>query len=596
MAEKDSTQSEPAKFDIENGFEVYKRLLKYALPYWRIFAFGVLGMVLFALSEPALAWLFQPLIDGAFIERDPEETRLIPLFIIGIYTYRGITGFISTYCTRWVGRVVVEDIRNEMFRHLLKMPSSYYDNTSSGILIAKLIYNVEQVAQASTNAITVLIRDSVTLIALVAYMIYINIMLTVIFLGVGPLLFLAVRYVSKRFRHLSKRVQGSVGEVTHAAEEAIEAQRVVKAFGGIEYESNLFAHVNKKNRRNQLKMIATDAIASPVIQLITASALAFVVFLASDKSIIENISAGVFISFIGAMAMLLSPIKRLTNVNAYLQKGIAASQDIFALLDEKPEKDTGTKTMSRAEGKVEFQSVCLTYNEEKGQVLSDVNLTVEKGQTVAFVGRSGSGKTSLVNLLPRFYELSSGSISIDGVTIHDLRLFDLREQISIVGQEVMLFNETIAHNIAYGSQSTKTIEQIEAAAKSAYAYDFIKEMPNGFETMVGENGVLLSGGQRQRLAIARAILKDAPILVLDEATSALDTESERYIQRALVSYMEKRTTLVIAHRLSTIESADCIVVMDKGKIVETGNHTELLARDGAYARLHQMQFKNDDDG
>ena len=584
------------QFDVNDGFAVYKRLLGYALPYWKVFSLGIVGMVCFAATEPALAWLFQPLVDGAFINKDPSEIRMIPLYIIGIYFIRGVFGFISTYCTRWVGRMVVENIRNEIFQHLLRMPAPYYDNNSSGVLIAKLIYNVEQIAQAATNAVTVLVRDTVTLLALILYMVFINLFLTVIFLGVGPILFVLVRFVSKRFRSLSKRIQGSVGQVTHVAQEAIDAQRVVKAFGGETFEAETFAKVNRANRHNQLKMVATDAISSPTIQLITASALAFVVFLATNESVRDDISAGVFISFIGAMAMLLSPIKRLTNVNAYLQKGIAASQDIFQLLDSKPEADSGTKTVDRADGALCFESVCLTYLADKGEVLSKVTLDIPAGKTYAFVGRSGSGKTSLVNLIPRFYEVTEGDICLDGLPIKQLTLKNLREQISIVGQEVTLFNTSIANNIAYGAQAGKSRAQIRDAAKAAYALDFIEEFPEGLDTMIGEKGVLLSGGQRQRLAIARAILKDAPILILDEATSALDTESERYIQQALMSHMAKRTTLVIAHRLSTIENADCIVVMDKGGVIEMGQHDTLLALDGAYAKLHKLQFKSVDDG
>ncbi len=576
--------------DSQTGAAVYRRLLTYALPYWTVFLPAILGMVLYAATEPGMAALIKPMVDGSLIEQDPKMIRTVPLLFVGLFIVRGVASFMSTYFTRWVGRKVIADLRAEMFFHLLRLPSQYYDSTSSGLLLSQLIYNVEQVAQATANAITILIRDTITIIGLLLWMLYLNVLLAMIFVVIGPLIAGAVRYVSKRFRRISRNIQHSMGQVTHAAEETIEAHRVVKAFGGREYEAAHFSEINEKNRRLHMKMILTDAASVPLIQLISASALAGIIYLASVESVSERISPGAFVSFITAMGMLLSPIKRLTRVNALLQRGIAAGQSIFSLLDVEAEKDQGTLRLQRAEGKIELRNVSLTYNEDKGAVLQEINLSIEPGQTVAFVGRSGSGKSSLVNLLPRFYEPTEGAVLIDGHDARELSLDNLRGQIAIVSQEVMLFNDTIARNIAYGAMRHHSRDEIVQVARAAHAMEFIEPLPDGLDTFVGENGVLLSGGQRQRIAIARAMLKNAPLLILDEATSALDTESERLIQAALERLMKQRTTLVIAHRLSTIENADVIVVLDAGRIVESGSHGELLVLGGHYANLHQMQF------
>lgn len=581
-------------FDLEKGTLVYRRLLGYALPYWRMFVIAVIGMVIYAAMEPTFAALMKVMLDESFVERDPKVIRMIPVWLILIFIVRGITSFMSTYCTRWVGRRVVADLRTSMFSHMMRLPTTFFDNSSSGILLSKLIYDVEQVAQATTHAVTILIRDTVSIIALLGYMFYVNAMLSGIFLFVGPAIALLVRYISSRFRRISRSIQRSMGSVTHVAEEAIEGQRVVKSFGGAELEMANFKSVNEKNRHLNMKMIATDAASVPIIQLMSASALAGIVYLASLESMRETVSVGTFMSFIIAMGMLLSPIKRLTSVNAYLQKGIAAGQIIFELLDRPRETDDGQCSLDRAKGKIEFKQVEHTYSADKGPVLKNINLTIMPGQTVALIGQSGSGKTTLVNLLSRLYEVTEGSILVDDTDIRDYRLLDLRKQISVVSQDIILFNDTIARNIAYGQMRNASTASIEAAAIAANAMTFIEKLPMGLNTLIGENGVLLSGGQRQRLAIARAILKDAPLLILDEATAALDTESERCIQANLDNLMQACTSLVIAHRLSTIENADIIVVMHNGEIVEMGKHKDLLALNGSYSNLYKMQFRNDD--
>jgi subfamily B ATP-binding cassette protein MsbA len=577
--------------DVQRGLLIYRRLLQYALPHWRMFAAGTLGLMVYAATDPVLAAMMKPLVDGSLIARDPQMIGLVPLLLVGVFVVRGFAAFVSTYGVRWVGRKVIARLRSEIFRQLLGLPARYYDHTSSGALLAKLTFNVEQVAQASTSAVTVLIRDTISVTLLLGYMFYVDVGLSLIFLVVGPVIAFSVRYVTQRLRRHSRRIQESVGRLSHVAEEVIEGHRVVKAFGGRETEERKFERLNEENRHLYMKLIATDAASVPLIQLLSASALAGIVYLASLASMREQISPGTFISFIGAMAMLLSPIKRLTSVNAALQKGIAASESIFALLDTEPEHNGGNRLLGRARGEIEFQRVYHAYDDEKGDVLRDINLRIEPGQTVALVGRSGSGKTSLVSLLPRFYDATEGAILMDGTEIHDLELDNLRKQIAIVGQDVQLFNDTIAANIAYGRLSRASRDEIIRAAEIAHASEFIQELPEGLETLVGEDGVLLSGGQRQRLAIARAILKDAPVLILDEATASLDSESERHIQRALQSLMRRRTTVVIAHRLSTIETADRIVVLKGGRIVEQGPHAELLARSGEYAQLHRLQFR-----
>jgi len=573
--------------------ELYKRLLSYVKPYWKEFVAAILAMMVFAATETGMAALMKPLMDGSFVERDPETIKLIPLLLIGLFLIRGMANFFTTYGLGWIARNVIKSLRTEMFGRLLVLPASFYDKSTSGQLMSKLLYDVEQVANATTDAVLTLIRDSLTIVGLLAWMIYLNGMLSLIILLTVPLIAVLVFQISSRFRRISKNIQDSMGDVSHITSEMIEGHREVKTFGSQDYESTRFEQANQKNRRQSMKMVATDAISQPIIQLITVLGLAGVIYVATLPSMLEQISVGSFISFITAMFMILTPLKRLTKINSKLQSGIAASHSIFTLIDEQAEIDTGTKMISKPRGDIDFSHVNFSYDVNKNTVLNDISFHAKPGQTIAFVGHSGSGKTTLVSLLSRFYPLSHGEIKVDNININELLLSELRQQISLVNQQVVLFNDTIANNIAYGQKQNISNEKIIAAAKAAHAWEFIERLPDGLATHVGQNGVLLSGGQRQRLAIARALLRDAPILILDEATASLDSEAERHIQSALENLMSNRTTLVIAHRLSTIENADQIIVMHDGDIVETGTHQELLKKGDHYAELHRLQFQDE---
>ncbi|EXJ13330.1 lipid A export permease/ATP-binding protein MsbA [Imhoffiella purpurea] len=592
---REKIQAPDTTLSAADAKQIYRRLLTHVHPYWRMFVFSLSGMLIFAATEPLFAAMMKPLIDGSFVERDLDKVRTMPLLLVALFVVRGIAGFVNTYCLSWVGRRVVADLRQQMFEHLLRAPSRYFDNSGSGHILAKLTYNVENVANAATSAVTTLVRDGFTVIGLMAFMLYLNAALSLIFLVIGPVMAAAVKYATKRFRRHSRRIQDRVGDITHVAQEVIDGNRVVKAFGGQSRAASRFNAINEKTRSLQMKMIATEAASVPLVQLISAIAIGVVVYLSTMQGLKENISVGTFMSFVVAMGLLLPPVKRLTSVNAQLQRGIVAAESLFELLDSEEEDDSGTRVLGRAVGRVEYRNVGHCYADDKAPAVIDLNLVIEPGEKVALVGHSGSGKSTIASLLPRFYDATSGEILLDDIPIRDLTLASLRAQVSLVSQDVVLFNDTVANNIAYGLAAPPSLDELERVAASAHALDFIRELPQGFDTLVGDRGVLLSGGQRQRLAIARAMLKDAPILILDEATSALDTEAERHIQAALQELMERRTTLVIAHRLSTIENADRILVLQGGRIVEQGRHSELVDLGGYYARLHRMQFHEMDE-
>ncbi len=578
-----------------DGMQAYRRLLTYVVPHWKMFLLAIVGMVGFSITEVGFPALMKPLVDDSLIARDPDAITMVPIWLISLFTIRIFVNFIATYCMSYVGRAVIKQLRKEMFDHLLNLPTAVYDKTSSGSMLSRMSYDAEQVGRASTNAITVVIQEGLTAIGLIALMLYYSWELTLIFIVIGPFVAWVISFVSKKFRKVSRRIQDSMGGITHVTEEVIEGHRVVKTFGGQEVEARSFEKENEYNRKQKIKMDVLRVLSMGVVQLLVASGTALVIFYATSESMKEAITPGIFVSILTTLIVLQRPIKRLTSVNEYLQTGIAAAQSIFAFLDLEKEADTGTTKLTDIEGNVSFSKVEFSYGRDTDNVLNDISFTAEAGKTIAFVGRSGSGKTTLVNLLPRFYEANSGSITIDEHNIKDIELTNLRQHISLVSQHVTLFNDTVANNIAYGSLNGASREEIQHAAKMAHVSEFVEKLPDGYETMVGENGVLLSGGQRQRLAIARALLKNAPILILDEATSALDTESERHIQAALETLMKDRTTLVIAHRLSTIENADTIMVMHEGKIIEQGTHSELIDLDGRYALLHRMQFSERDD-
>ena len=575
--------------------DAYRRLLQYAIPYWKGFAVAVVGMIIVAASSTGFAALMKPMLNGSFVDKDPEMIRLIPIAIVGIFIVRGLAGFLANYGMDWIGRWVIHDLRRDIFTHYLSLPARYFDHHPVGRLTSRLIFDVEQVATATTKVILVVVRDSFTVIGLLGWMLYLNWQLSSFFLIVVPAITLVIVGLGKRFRRISRRIQASMGNVTQISQQTIEGSKVVKIYGGVEYEKRQFYNANRFNRSQYMKMAVTNAVSVQVSQLFGGIAVAAMLFYATSDTMIKEVDVGTFMSFTMASMMLLAPLKALTQVVSSLNQGIAAAQSIFGVLDEKQEQDTGERTLEKARGELNFSHVRFSYDDVNGDastdVLKDINIRVNPGETVALVGRSGSGKSTLVSLVPRFYELGSGEISLDGLPITSLTISNLREHIGYVTQEVTLFDDTIRHNIAYGSRKDASDEEIQKACDAAHASEFIDELPNGLETLVGDKGVLLSGGQRQRLAIARALLKDAPVLILDEATSSLDTESERYIQDALERLMVNRTTLVIAHRLSTIENADKIIVLDKGKVVEEGTHDELLAKAGHYAALHKIQFE-----
>ena len=573
---------------------LYFRLLKYTFKHKVVFIFSVIAMAMFAITDTAFAALIKPLLDGSFVEKDPDTIRLFPFLLIGLFLLRSISGFISTYGISWVGRNVVKTIRQEMFEKLVHMPTKTYDFASSGELLSKLTYDTEQVAEAATKAITVLVRDGLTVIGLLGLMFYQSFILSVGLFVIGPVIAIFVKVMSVRFRDASKHIQESMGYITNVVEELIVGHRVVKIFGGEQSEKKSFEGVNDNNKERHLKLALIQGISIPLVQFIVALFLSGVIYYVTSDEYLEVISVGTFMSFITAMILIFAPIKRLAEINVVLQRGLAASESVFKLLDSQSEVDKNlarsNKIFSRDFKKINFNKINFSYYDNDSLVLNNINFSVPKGSTCAIVGKSGSGKSTLINLLPRFYDVKNGDISIDNENINLFSLKELRGMIAYVGQDLTLFNDSIRNNIAYGSLEDKSLEEVKLAAKSANASDFIDNFDLGYETFVGDNGVLLSGGQRQRIAIARAILKDAPILLLDEATSSLDSESEKLIQTALDELQRNRTTIVIAHRLSTIEKADQIIVLDSGEIIESGKHSELIFKKGLYAKLHKIQF------
>jgi subfamily B ATP-binding cassette protein MsbA len=569
---------------------LYRRLLGYVKPHWRMFALSLLALVLTAATEPMLPALFKPLLDQGFVAKDQAFIRWVPLLLLALFVVRGLTSFVSTYCMAWVGSRLVMDLRAAMFDKLMSLPTRYFDQNPSGQLIAQLAFNVTQVTQSATSSLTTLVRDTVTVLGLLGYLLWLNWRLTLIVFALVPLTLWVVRLASKRLRGLSRKAQQNIGDLTQVVDEAVGGHRVVKLYGGETYEQERFRSAANLARAYEMKRVAANAVYEPVIQFIAAIALAVIVYIAAGQASSNTTTVGGFVAFFMAMMLLFAPLKRLTAVNDQLQRGLAAAETIFSMLDQDAERDLGTQTLARIEGRLAFHDVSLSYPGKTIPALDAIRLDIAPGETVALVGASGSGKTTLANLVPRFYDPDSGTITLDGHDIRDIPLQNLRNHIALVSQDVTLFNDTLGHNIAYGSKRDASADEIRAACIAAHAWDFIQAMPDGLDTLIGENGMRLSGGQRQRIAIARAILKNAPILILDEATSALDNESERHVQAALETLMQNRTTLVIAHRLSTIERADRIVVLEGGRIVEIGSHAELIGRQGRYAQLHALQF------
>ena len=573
---------------------LYFRLLSYVRPYAKAFGFAVLGMIAAAATEPLLPALIKPLLDRGFGAGSQSlSPLLLAAAIVGIFMLRGFLSFTSSYFLAWVGNRVVLDLRAAMFARLVRFPARYFDDHSSGVVLSKVAYDVGGVTAAATSVLTVAVQDSIKIVGLFGFLLYTNWKLTLIAIAVVPPIALFVRLLSRRLRSMAREAQTAMGDIVHVLEETIECHKVVKIFGGQDYEARRFERANQRLRGFNMRQTVPAALTTPVTHTLASFAVAIIVYIALQDSIAERATLGEFAAFMTAMLMLLAPLKHLTEINAPLQRGLAAAESVFALIDTPEEEDRGEGVIARARGEIEFQAVGLTYSTRTEPALRGVSFKVRPGETVALVGGSGGGKTTLANLLPRFYSPDSGRVLLDGQDIQTLTLASLRANLALVSQDVVLFNDSIRANIAYGAMGKASEQEIIAAAEAAHAMDFIRETPQGLDTLVGENGMRLSGGQRQRLAIARALLKNAPVLILDEATSALDTGSERIVQDALEVLMRGRTTLVIAHRLSTIERADRILVLERGSIVESGTHAELVARGGAYEKLYRNQAATD---
>ena len=575
-----------------NALHLYKRLLKSTGIYKKTFFLAIIGMIIHAITDTSFAAIIKPLLDGSFIDKDPSFIQIMPILIILIFVFRGIGSFMSTYGMAYVGRSIIRDIRRDMFDKILLRSSSLYDESITGKLVSKITFDAEQVAEAATKAVTTVIKDGLTIIGLLSLMFYYSFELSIGLLLIAPLVGFFLKIMSVKFRSLSRDIQRSMGTITNIVEESIIGHRIIKIFGGKDYEKNTFNSANAYNRERNLKLIFVQSISIPLMQLLVAIFLAAIIFFVTSNDYLDEISIGTFMSYLTAMIMMFAPIKRLSEVNVVLQRGIAASESIYDLLDSKSE-NIGMIDATKIEGSISisFKNVTFKYPSSQSNVLENINLDISKGETVAIVGKSGSGKTTLLDLIPRLYDPDQGDIYFNTSNIKDINLNKIRAYISYVGQDFTLFNDTIYNNIAYGELSSYDVSSVHDAAEFSFASNFINDLPDKFETVVGQNGVLLSGGQRQRIAIARALLKNAPILLLDEATSALDAESEASIQKSLTTLSENKTTLVIAHRLSTVMNADKIIVIEDGHVVEQGNHSDLIDKKSVYYALYNSQFQ-----